>query len=82
MTTDPFDEIADVAESAVRTLNDPAALKARLAKLENNDAAAAADRLRELATDDPRRFNELYDARDPELMQLLEKAHGYKEESQ
>jgi hypothetical protein len=71
----------DLAERAIRhaeqleaKLNDPDALRARLAELEASEAEQARREVREAIASDPDAFNEAVDRRNPKVMAIVNRA--------
>lgn len=78
MSADPINKLVDLAEQQARTLNDPEALRSRLAELEGAEGSRARTELEQAIRDDPEAFNRALDSRDPTVVAAVSRALGGK----
>lgn len=62
------------AEKLEATLNDPDALRARLAELEGDERRQARREVEQAIRENPEAFNEAVDRRDPQVMAIVNRA--------
>ena len=76
MTTDPTEQLADLAQRGVELANDPEKLRRRLAELDAEESAAARREVLAAIEENADALNDAIDRRDPKVMAKVKRALG------